>query len=73
MPATPRPTASMIPAPSWLGTVGPPAALPKAPLRDFQSVGLTPDTITRIRTSPSAGSSSGRCTTWRTDASPAFA
>ena len=73
MPATSDPTASTIPAPSWLGTVGSPAALPKAPLRDFQSVGLTPDTTTRIRTSPSAGSIAARSTTWRTDASPVFA
>jgi hypothetical protein len=62
--------ASTIPAPSWLGTVGSSAERPNAPLRDFQSVGLTPDTATRIRTSPAAGSSSDRCTTCRTDASP---
>ena len=70
MPSTPGPTASTIPAPSWLGTVGSAGERPKAPLRDFQSVGLTPDTATRIRTSPSAGSSIGRCATRRTDASP---
>jgi hypothetical protein len=73
MPATPDPTASTTPEPSWLGTVGSPAAQPKAPLRDFQSVGLTPDTTTRIRTSPSAGSIAARSTTCRTDVSPAFA
>jgi hypothetical protein len=56
-----------------VGNLGSPVALPKAPLRDFQSVGLTPDTTTRIRTSPSAGSASGRSTTFRTDASPVLA
>ena len=50
-----------------------PAALPKAPLRDFQSVGLTPDTATRTSTSPSAGSSGGRCTSCSTVASPSGA
>jgi hypothetical protein len=73
IPVTPGPTASTTPAPSWLGTVGSPTAPPKTPLRDFQSVGLTPDTITRIRTSPSPGSAIGRSTTRRTDVSPALA
>ena len=53
-------------------TVGSPAALAKAPLGDFQSVGLTP---TRPRGSAPVpgGSIAARSTTFRTNATPAFA
>src|SRR5215217_6877401 len=69
-PLTPAPTSSTTPAPSWLGTVASVGPPPKAPLRDFQSVGFTPDTSTRIRTSPAPGSGSCLSTSWSTDGSP---
>ena len=70
--STPGPTATIVPAPSWLGTVsgdrvGSPGRLP---LRTFQSVGLTPDTATRTTTSPGPGSGSGRSTTRNTSGPP---
>jgi hypothetical protein len=40
------------------------------PLRDFQSVGFTPETATRIRNSPVPGSGIGRSTSSSTDGSP---
>jgi hypothetical protein len=46
------------------------SAPPKVPLRDFQSVGFTPDTSTRIRTSPAPGSGIGCSTSSSTDGSP---
>jgi hypothetical protein len=55
--STPAPTASTTPAPSWFGTwKSAPPAIGVAPERDFQSVGLTPDTATRTRTCPGPGS-----------------
>ena len=68
----PAPTATMVPAPSWLGTVsgdrvGSPGRLP---LRTFQSVGLTPDTATRTTTSPGPGSGSARSTSRSTSGPP---
>jgi hypothetical protein len=53
--ATPSPTASITPAPSWLGTAKPHAGAP-AVRSDFQSVGLTPDRAICTRTSPGPGS-----------------
>src|SRR4030095_6060078 len=67
---TPAPTASTTPAPSWLGTVASGGPPPNAPLRDFQSVGFTPDTSTRIRSSPTPGSGIGFSTSSSTDGSP---
>jgi hypothetical protein len=69
-PLTPAPTSSTTPAPSWLGTVAFVRVPPNAPLRDFQSVGLTPDTRTRIRISPFPGSGTGLSTSSSTDGSP---
>jgi hypothetical protein len=69
-PTTPAPNSSTTPAPSWFGTVGSAGAPLVVPLRDFQSVGFTPETTMRIRTSPSAGSGIGRSTSSRTDGSP---
>ena len=43
---------------------------PVAPLRDFQSVGFTPDTTTRMRISPAPGSGVGRSSSSSTDGSP---
>jgi hypothetical protein len=61
----------MMPAPSWFGTdsLGVDAAVPE-PLRDFQSVGFTPETTTRTRTSPACGSGVSRSTSCSTSASP---
>jgi hypothetical protein len=66
--STPWPTASTVPAPSWLGICpsGPGCAF----VRDFQSVGLTPEKATRTRTSPGPGSGSGRSISWRTSGPP---
>ncbi len=50
----PGPTASIVPAPSWLGTRNAPSAAVER-LRVFQSVGLTPETATLTRTSPAPG------------------
>jgi hypothetical protein len=66
----PAPTSSTTPAPSWLGTDVSVSSPPNAPLRDFQSVGFTPDTSTRIRTSPSPGWGIGLSTSSGTDGSP---
>ncbi len=70
--ATPGPTATIVPAPSWLGTVsgdrvGSPGRLP---LRTFQSVGLTPDTSTRTSTSPGPGAGAARSTRRSTSGPP---
>jgi membrane protein DedA with SNARE-associated domain len=64
----PGPAASTTPAPSWFGTCG---SAGSVPLRDFQSVGFTPETTTRTRTSPGPGSRTGRSTRCSTSASPA--
>jgi hypothetical protein len=53
-----------------VGTTASVSSPPKVPRRDFQSVGFTPDTNTRIRTSPSPGSETGRSTSSSTDRSP---
>ena len=52
--STPSPSASTTPAPSWFGvTSGNGGAAPSPePRRDFQSVGLTPETTMWTRTSP---------------------
>src|SRR3954467_1877590 len=61
----------MTPAPSWLGTdSGEELAELPDPRRDFQSVGLTPETRTRTRTSPGPGSRTGRSTRRRTSGPP---
>jgi restriction endonuclease Mrr len=53
------------------GAVGPlPGRLPQLPLRDFQSVGFTPDTATRTSTSPLPGAGSGRSTSFNTWGAP---
>jgi len=64
--STPSPTASTTPAPSWLGVCAGPTIGIAGLDRDFQSVGLTPDTWTRTRTSPGPGSGVGTSTTRRT-------
>jgi hypothetical protein len=57
--------------PSWFGTSsGNGSGPPRRPLRAFQSVGLTPETATAIRTSPAAGSGTGRSTTRSTSGPP---
>jgi hypothetical protein len=70
--STPSPTATIVPAPSWLGTTsGNGVASPgRFPWRTFQSVGFTPDNTTRTSTSPGAGSGSGRSTSLRTSGPP---
>src|SRR6476661_8397495 len=69
-PVTPGPSASMTPAPSWFGTLGASSFLLPFPDRDFQSVGLTPDTTTRTRTSPGPGTGSGLSVSFSTDEGP---
>ena len=66
--STPSPTASTVPAPSWFGTWKRTAGseLGEPPVRDFQSVGFTPDTLTRTRTSPGPGSGVSTSSTRRT-------
>jgi hypothetical protein len=44
----------------------------KVPLRDFQSVGLTPETMTPMRTSPTCGTGISWSLRRSTDASPAY-
>src|SRR5206468_10143128 len=70
--STSAPTATIVPAPSWLGTTsGKAAGRPGlSPRRDFQSVGFTPDTATRTRTSPSPSVGSGRSTSFNTSGPP---
>jgi len=73
-PSTPGPTASTTPAPSWFGVISgngnPSPYVP--PARAFQSVGLTPETTTRTRTSPAPGSGISRSTSSRTLLAPGF-
>jgi hypothetical protein len=64
--STPSPTASIVPAPSWWGTWKPVLSgigRGVAPARDFQSVGLTPETAIRTRTWPGPGSGVGTSST----------
>jgi hypothetical protein len=61
-----------MPAPSWFGTtsangVAWPA---RAPARAFQSVGFTPETTMRTRTSPVPGCGISRSMSCRTDDGP---
>ena len=54
------PPASTTPAPSWPGIWAGSTGVPgRVLLRDFQSVGFTPERSTRSRTSPGPGSGSG--------------
>jgi hypothetical protein len=53
-----------------VGTVGSATSPAVAPLRDFQSVGFTPDTTRRMRISPAPGSGVGRSSSSSTDGSP---
>jgi hypothetical protein len=46
----------MTPAPSWCGIWNPSTGREVRPLRDFQSVGLTPEHSILILTSPGPGS-----------------
>src|SRR5262249_8514001 len=69
-PATPGPTKSTTPAPSWFGTVASPTVPPDKPLRDFQSVGLTPEPATWAPLSPSPGVGIGRSTSSSPEGSP---